>query len=92
MTRSTIVLVAFVLGACTPSAMPRPNAHFGEAVAHNIAVQTVNPDAPLDKRPIAYDAAHQALAQGRYESDKVKQPTELSTSRVGLIGVSGGSN
>ncbi len=75
--------------ACMPVATPKPEAHFGEAVTHNIAVQTVNPNAPKDKGPIAYDATRQSVAQGRYQADKVKEPADMSTSKV-MVGTGGG--
>ena len=83
-----VILSAAGLSACMPVATPKPEAHFGEAVTHNIAVQTVNPNAPNDRRPIAYDGQRQSVAQERYETDKVKEPKDMSTARVG----GGGSN
>ena len=87
---SFALAAALTLVGCTEVAKPQPSAHFGEAVAHNIAVQTVNPNAPKDKRPIAYDAQHAALAQTRYETDQVKQPADAAASQVDGGGNSGG--
>jgi hypothetical protein len=83
------VLCASGLLACTPVATPKPDAHFGEAVTHNIAVQTVNPHAPNDKGPIAFNGARQAKAQTRYENDKVKEPADPSTSKILMLGGNG---
>jgi len=92
-THLTVAITALLtLIGCTPVATPKPEAHFGEAVAHNIAVQTVNPNAPMDKRPIAFDAQHQALAQARYEAGKVKEPADMSTSRIEVTGSGGGDD
>jgi hypothetical protein len=87
---SFALAAALTLIGCTEVAKPQPSAHFGEAVTHNIAVQTVNPNAPKDKRPIAYDAQHAALAQARYEADQVKVPADAAASQV-AAGSSGGN-
>ena len=62
---------------------------FGNAVSQNIAAQTVNPMAPMDRGPISIDAQRAALQLGRYVNDAVKEPADISTG-VQISG--GGSN
>lgn len=76
---SLVTLVA--LAGCKQAGAPDP--HFGEAVNHNILVQTVNPNAPLDNGPIAFDGQRQSLAQTRYQTGQVIEPKDMSTSEVG---------
>lgn len=89
---SLTIALACGLAGCQQAGHPAP--HFGEAVMHNIAVQTVNPGAPQDKGPIAYEGERAALAQKRYEANKVEKPADISTSTImtgGPNGNSGGS-
>ena len=62
---------------------------FGNAVSQNIAAETVNPTAPVDRGPISIDAQRAALQLGRYVNDAVKEPADISTG-VQISG--GGSN
>lgn len=66
---------------------------FGEALAWNKAVQTVNPDPayPADATPAGSDGAKAAGASQRYRTDKVKQVERVQTS-TGSGGGSGGGN
>lgn len=86
------VVSAAALVACAPLSAPPKGSHFGEAVMHNIAVQTVNPNAPNDKRPIAFDAQYQGLAQARYEAGKVKEPPDMSASKISVMNSGGGGD
>ena len=56
---------------------------FGDAVAKNIAAQTVNPDA--GEGQVETSAARSARAQQRYAEDQVEEPTGADT----LSGTSG---
>ncbi len=55
---------------------------FGEAVAWNKAVQTINPDPTYtaDATPPGSDGAKAAAATQRYRTDKVKQVERIGTS------------
>lgn len=74
------------LAACETYDPPTSAVTFGEAVQRNVAVQLVNPEAPADLDPAAFDGDRAALAIGRYKAGEVKEPEELSTSTVGGSG------
>src|SRR5262245_35708531 len=60
---------------------------YGNAVRQNVAAETVNPMAPVDRSaPLSQDAQRAALAQQRYTTDQVEKPMEGGT----LTGVGGG--
>lgn len=65
---------------------------FGEAVAWNKAVQTVNPDpvATADATQPGSDGAKAAGASQRYRTDRVKQVQEIGTSSGSGAGSGGG--
>ncbi|GAA4030026.1 hypothetical protein GCM10022281_06580 [Sphingomonas rosea] len=64
---------------------------FGEAVAWNKAVQTINPDPvyAADARQPGSDADKAAAAAKRYRTDKVKDVQRVSTSQA-VSGSGGG--
>ncbi|NJC06635.1 hypothetical protein GGQ97_002428 [Sphingomonas kaistensis] len=64
---------------------------FGEAVAWNKAVQTINPDPVVtaDAAPVGSDGAKAAAASQRYRTDKVKQVERIGTSSGGAASGSG---
>jgi hypothetical protein len=67
------------------SALTTPD--FGNAVSANIAAQTVNPMAPMDRSvPLSMEGQRAALQQQRYTTDMVEQPMDVGT----LSGASGG--
>ena len=66
------------------------DAHFGQSVRHNIAVQTVNPDAPSSD-VLEASGARAALAQQRYRTDKVEKPAGAATLKSTTESGSGGS-
>jgi hypothetical protein len=96
-------LLATLLGACAYESGHRDfdpkdyQAHFGQSVRQNVAVQTVNPDAPSSD-VLEASGARAALAQQRYRTDKVEKPesatTLKSTTESGNSGAgnSGGSS
>jgi hypothetical protein len=79
------------LSACTPPSLGPTDEGFGNAVRHNIAVQTVNPEPSPEPGPPTFDGRRAAIAYGRYQADKVKQPSGLKTSTISLIESGGGS-
>ena len=62
---------------------------FGDAVRANIAVQTVNPMAPMDRGPLVANGERAALQQDRYTTDTVETPMDVGTLQ-GLQGAGGG--
>ena len=56
-----------------------PPSDFGNAVNQNVASETVNPMAPVDKGPIAVNADRAALELDRYINDMVKPPANIGT-------------
>lgn len=97
--QSALILIAFGLGGCAHEAgLPdfyaeETEAKFGEAVRQNIAAQVVNPDAP--EGVLTASGARTALAQERYEEDKVEKPksdSPLQATRPTGSGDSGGES
>jgi hypothetical protein len=82
--------LACLLSACAadrPSGLAFP-AH-GDAVRANIAVQTVNPMAPMDRGPLVANGERAATQQDRYVNDMVETPMDVGTLQ-GLQGAGGG--
>ena len=63
---------------------------YGDATRNNIAVQSVQPPPPA-AQPVPGNGETAALALDRYAKDKVKQPSAMTTSNVGVGGGTGGS-
>jgi len=86
--RLGIVLgIACSLQACAadrPVGLALPD--FGEAVRANVAVQTVNPMAPMNRGPLVADGERAALQQEAYTTDMVEPPMDVGT----LQGIGGG--
>jgi type IV pilus biogenesis protein CpaD/CtpE len=79
-----IAISIIALTACnTPPTLGPGEEAFGKAVRHNIAVQVVNPEPKPDTAAPSFDGSRSAIAIGRYKSDKVKPPREITTSDVG---------
>ena len=79
-----------LLGACADTNVAasegQPAAHFGDAVKRNVAVQTINPDAPVSGEPITMDGQRAALAQDRYTKGTVIVPADVGASSTsGLV-------
>lgn len=72
-----------LLAACSRPDLGPGAASFSNAVKHNVAVQTVNPEPEQVATPPSLDAQRTAIAIGRYQVDEVKPPRELRTSDVG---------
>jgi len=96
MTRNSLLVVlalAAPLGACAQSDLladegqPAPGS--GEAQSHNLAAQAVNPGAPAADGSISMDGTRAALAQSRYQQNKVVPPTDV---QIGNMGTSGGAS
>jgi hypothetical protein len=62
---------------------------YGGAVRANIAAQTVNPMAPVDRGPLVANGERAAVQQERYVEDMVETPMEVGTLQ-GLQGGGGG--
>ena len=93
MTRLGLSLgLACLLQACVadrPVTLETPA--FGDAVRANIAVQTVNPMAPMDRGPLVANGERAALQQDRYTTDAVEAPMEVGTLQgLGAGGGGGG--
>src|SRR5690349_21666860 len=94
---SIMPLIAIMLCACTHESGQRDfdskdyEAHFGQSVRHNIAVQTVNPDGPSSD-VLEASGARAALAQQRYRTDKVEKPVGAATLKSTTESGSGGAN
>ena len=84
--QTALFISAFGLAGCShqvglPDFYPaETEARFGDAVRQNIAAQTVNPNAPDGE--LTASGARTAIAQERYEEDKVEKPSSASTLRV----------
>ena len=75
--------LAAILAACqTPPMEPESAEDFGNAVRHNIAVQTLDPEGAAIPAEPSGDGNRAALAIGRYQTDQVKRPAGYSTSSV----------
>jgi len=62
----------------------------GDAVAHNVAVQTIDPAPPASKNQrIAIDGDPALLAAQRYKAGTVKQPQGLSSQDISVTQSSG---
>ncbi len=60
---------------------------FGNAVSANIAVQTINPMAPMDRSvPLSMEGQRAALQQQKYTTDTVEKPEDVGS----LSGATGG--
>jgi hypothetical protein len=81
-----LCVAALGLGACEtihPSGSADPA--FGEAVKHNMAIQTIDPDpvySPEDAQPGAHGAKGSAAVK-RYRTDQVKDVEQIVTSTSG---------
>lgn len=87
-TSLTALTSALLLSACTACSnegglRPARDAGFGNAVRTNIAVQTVNPEAPEDGATVSASGERAAIATDRYAKDKVKEPADPETSSSG---------
>lgn len=77
---ASLLSLPAVLGACSNQQL---SPDFGNAVKHNIAMQTVNPDRhPAVMDAPGYDGARTAAALERYQKGKVKPPQQLGTSNL----------
>ncbi|MEO5774030.1 MAG: hypothetical protein ABIQ32_07930 [Sphingomicrobium sp.] len=74
------------------STIGSPDPGFGEAVAYDVAVQTINPDPvyPADGAKPGDSGVKAADASKRYRTGAVKQP-EVMSSTSGSSGSGGGS-
>lgn len=76
------VATILLLGGCNMPGSGPGSASFGDAVRQNVAVQAVDPEPAAIEEAPALDADRTAIAIGRYQTDKVKEPRELRTSDV----------
>ena len=84
--------------ASVPSIYEQPgDAAFGEANRQTMMAQVIDPD-PVYEEPMVTSGAHAVQAIERYETDTVKEPESVSTTRSvsgsggGGSGGGGGSN
>lgn len=95
--KTSLILTALasvlVLAGCADEGglPPQAGSGFGNAVRTNIAVQTVNPQAPEDGATISASGERTAIATERYAEDKVKAPENPSTSETSSGGGSSGA-
>ncbi len=95
--QASLVVVAISLSGCAHEVgLPdfyaaETEAKFGDAVRQNIAVQTVNPNAPTGEALTA-SGPRTAIAQQRYEEDDVEKPATTSTLRSATQSGSGGGS
>jgi hypothetical protein len=78
-----------VLAACANDPVGLDQPLFGNSVRQNIAGETVNPAAPMDRSALTTDGQRAAVQQKRYVTDMVEPPEEVGT-RVNLGGGTGG--
>jgi hypothetical protein len=78
-----------ILAACENDPVGLHQPVFGNAVQQNIAGETVNPAAPVDRSALTMDGVRAALQQQKYVTDKVEKPVDVGT-QVGLGGNGGG--
>ena len=81
-----IALLAAALAGALAACNRPPNfgpeaADFGNAVRHNAAVHTVNPEPDATPHE-GMDAARAGLMLGRYRTDKVEPPANIGTSSI----------
>ena len=75
-----IIAAASIVGACNYSGPNHEYPGFGEATAHNAAVMIIDPNPPgAQNTDIPLNGSRAVLAQDRYETDTVEQPTLLDT-------------
>lgn len=59
------------------------NDNFGEAVRHNMALQIIDPNPSYKGEAVpGGNGARTAVAQERYQTDKVEAPERLQTSNI----------
>ena len=82
-----VLVFAVTTAGCSDSLPLNEPSNFGNAVRHNIEMQTVNPNPQPAAGPIPMDGPRAAGAMERYQTDQVKQPRSLQTTTT----VRGGS-
>ena len=86
LTFSAVAVLTALLSACTQTQL-RMDPEFGDAITADIAAQIAYPDAHYshDLQP-GYDGARAALAQKRYQSNQVIQPSSITASSSSSVG------
>ncbi len=90
---SILILPAFALAGCASEighhagGLAATHEAFGDAVRHNIAVQTVNPDGSSED--VSAGAARTAAAVAAYRADEVEKPQAPGTMSIQTGGGSG---
>lgn len=88
--KAILLAPALVLGGCASEigqhggSLAQVHAAFGDAVRHNIAVQTVNPEGSTE--PVASSAARSSAAVAAYYADEVEKPRSPGTTDVAQSG------
>lgn len=76
-----LLLLATGLAGCSPPLSESPT--FGNAVRHNIAVQSINPSPTYAaNQPITHSGARQATAVGRYDVGAATESTAPQATEV----------
>jgi hypothetical protein len=84
--RVIIVCTALSLSACTQSAL-RVSPDFGNAVNQDVAAQVTDPDAHYEGAPPPEaNGVRVGLAQKRYQTNTVIQPSSVTASSSASIG------
>ena len=91
-TAAIALAVAALAMLCGCQTSMRLSSDFGQAVRQDFAAQITDPDGVGSTAPEAKgDGARVALAQDRYQKNKVIQPQVSTTSGIGATSPSGGS-
>jgi len=91
---ATMVAGGVLLSACADEkqlTLDRHDSDFGRAVREDLAAQIADPDAAYKGPPPPSSGARAALAQTRYQADKVTPPVSTSTG-IALGGGGGGGS
>ena len=87
--QTSVLLAGLALSACsTPADTPLPE--FGEAVRNNMAAHIIDPQPPETMELPPSDGVRRSLMITRYQTDKVEEPREPTTSTIQID--TGGSN
>lgn len=89
--RRTLIAVAVAALAGCASTTPNVDAHFGEAVRTARAQQTINPDGPRNRDPVAgLDGRAAKSAMERYQESFKTPPPTFDVINIGG-GIGGGN-
>ena len=88
----TVLCLAPALSACQESSL-RLNPDFGNAVHQDVAAQIADPDAHYEGTPAPGSAGRRVgLAQKRYDTNQVVQPSTTTASSGSMSGADNGAS